>query len=121
MTGAATIARMPQRRIVLAVSFLTLCSIAAPLRADEAAFREEFRRAELKETAFGELAEAANLYRAAAGKADDAADRAKAELRAGSCLRRLGRMDDATALLAPLLERGDVPEEIRRLHRDLKL
>ncbi len=87
--------------------------VAAPARAADD-FAQQFRGAELAETAFGDLADAAGRYRAAASVAPDAAAKARAELRAGSCLRRLGKIDEARTLLDPLALGEGVPEEIRR-------
>src|SRR5262249_46249986 len=87
---------------------------AAPLRADDAQAAQEFRRAELLETAFGDLKRAAESYRAASRAATDADVRARADLRAGSCLRRLGNLAEAKKLLDPLVVGAGVPGEIGR-------
>jgi hypothetical protein len=101
-------------RLPTALAFLAVCALAAPLVADDDAAAQEFRRAELAETSFGDLAHAADLYRSAADKSSDKAFASRAALRAGSCLLRLGKADDAKALLAPLADGDGVPEDVRR-------
>jgi tetratricopeptide (TPR) repeat protein len=108
---------MPQPRfLLLAAALLAALALVSPARAADD-FAQQFRGAELAETAFGDLADAAARYRTAAGVAPDAASKARAELRAGSCLRRLGKIGEARTLLDPLLAGENVPEEIRRAAR----
>jgi len=72
------------------------------LHADEPTYGETFLRAERSERALGNLEAAVGLYSEAAELArNDAGRRARAELRAATCLRRLGRVDEARKLLMP--------------------
>ena len=105
---------MLRRTTVLVLSLALLASRAA---ADDAAFAKAFREAELAERALGELKQAAERYHDAAHAASDAAQRARAELREGSCLRRLGKIDDARALLEPLASGDAVADDVRRAAR----
>src|SRR5262245_57753568 len=102
--------------IVLLALAASMAAVSAA-RADDAQAAQEFRRAELLETAFGDLKRAAESYRAASRAADDAGARARADLRAGSCLPRLGYLAEAKKLLGPLVEGDGVPEELRRAAR----
>src|SRR5262245_52235604 len=105
---------MPRRHLLLVIPLALAASRAV---ADDAAFAKAFREAELAERALGELKKAADGYRAAALAAPDAAQRARAELREGSCLRRLGKLDDARALLEPLASGDGVADDVRRAAR----
>lgn len=77
------------------------------------------RRAQQAERGTGDLVRALELYRGAAEEAQRAelpVEVARAELRAASCLRRLGRVEEA----APLLDRWrdeELPLELRALLR----
>jgi hypothetical protein len=101
-----------RRRNVFAVPLLLLA--AGAVRGDDVEAARTFRRAELEETAFGRLEEAARRFHDAAAAATSAALRTKATLREGACLLRLGRREDAKALLTPLTAADDVAEDVRR-------
>jgi tetratricopeptide (TPR) repeat protein len=106
---------MPRTHVFTAsIVLFALAASVATARADDAQAAQEFRRAELFETAFGDLKRAAESYRAASRAADDVGVRARADLRAGSCLRRLGDLAEAKKLLDPLVVGEGVSDEIRR-------
>lgn len=103
------------RRTTLLVIALAL--VTARAAADDASFAKAFREAELAERALGELNQAAAKYHDAALAAGSDAQRARAELREGSCLRRLGRTDEARALLEPLASGESIADDVRRAAR----
>lgn len=104
------------RRAVLA---LVLAATAAAAPAADDVAQEKFRRAELLERGLGQHERAAQLYREAAAAAPTPEAKARAEIRAAACLRRLGRADDARALAAPWAERREgVSEAVRQSAAD---
>lgn len=109
--------RAMSRRLPSAfVALLALSGALAgrPAVADDPNYADTFLRAERAERALGDLNEALRLYTEATALAgDDVARRAGAEVRAGACLRRLGRADDARRLLtAWATPREGVPEGV---------
>ena len=90
--------RLAAATIVAAAAILST-SAAAVRAADDEAAADTFRQAELAERGLGDLDRAAALYRQAGLAAANPDVRARAEIRAASCLRRLGRSDEARALL----------------------
>src|SRR5688500_17157074 len=98
---------MPRPTFVLPSALILAIASAPSARADDADAAVQFRKAELAETSLGDLKTAAEHYRAAARIATSADKRARAEVRAGSCLLRLGRTDDGKALLLPLASAED--------------
>lgn len=101
----------------LRTSALVLVAGVTAFAADDPA-AELFRRAEIEESALGNLDRAAELFKEAAARTADPAAKASAALRRASCLRRTGRpeaMTEARASLEQLAAgEGGAGPDVRR-------